>query len=116
MTRIRNHFNFDTASNFEKVEGVSVAVPDQTYSVKDLFQRMARGLPLDDRCRAVPTYYDDDPDIDNPDPTQRPDFDLVDYQEEMQGLHDSVSSRHVVSDDGQSSQRERSESVDEKPS
>lgn len=53
---------------------------------------MAQGLPLDDRVSVYPTYFDDDEDIDNPDPTQRPDFDLVDYEEEMSVLRDKQRS------------------------
>lgn len=106
---IRNHFNYDPSFNAEVVDSTSMAVPDQTYSVKELFQRMSRGLPLDDRVRPVSVYYDDDPDIDNPDPTQRPDFDLTDYDEEMRQIQDRVSSSRVpVSDEVP--QREQSES------
>lgn len=58
--------------------------PDLSYTVTQLFQRMAQGLPLADNV--IPTYYDDNEDIDNPDPTQRPGFDLADYTEEMQKI------------------------------
>lgn len=94
--KIRNHFNFDSSQSYEEVVGVSMAVPDQTYTVKELFERMARGLPLDDRISSRPTYYDDDEDIDNPDPTQRPDFDLTDMQDEMSRIEKTVADRAAL--------------------
>ena len=94
--KIRNHFNADSSSAFEDCSQEILTVPDQTYSVKELFQRMAQGLPLDDRVNVYPTYFDDDEDIDNPDPTQRPDFDLVDYEEEMSVLLDKQRSIDVT--------------------
>lgn len=93
--KIRNHFNYDPSVSYEDVEGVSLAVPDQSYTVKELFERMARGLPLDDRISQRATYYDDDEDIDNPDPTQRPDFDLTDYDTEMSSLRQTVADRNA---------------------
>lgn len=95
--KIVNHFNYDPSSAIEVVEGPSFAVPDQTYSVRELFQRMARGLPLDDRINQLPMYFDDNPDIDNPDPTQRPDFDLTDYGNEMMQLETDILQRRQSS-------------------
>lgn len=94
--KIRNHFNYDPSVSFETVVGPSMAVPDQSYTVKELFERMVRGLPLDDRISQRATYYDDDEDIDNPDPTQRPDFDLTDYDTEMSFLRRTVADRKAM--------------------
>lgn len=66
-------------------------MPDLTLSVPELFDRMARGLPL--APMSLPVYYDDNEDIDNPDPTQIPGFDLVDYTEEMMNLQSIIDSR-----------------------
>lgn len=63
------------------VSSESQTEPSLSYTVTELFQRMAQGLPLANTI--IPTYYDDNEDIDNPDPTQRPGFDLSDYTREM---------------------------------
>lgn len=95
--KIRNHFNYDSSVSVEDNHSPSLAVPDQTYSVKELFQRMACGLPLDDRINQLPMFFDDNPDIDNPDPTQRPDFDLTDYGNEMMQLETDILQRRQSS-------------------
>ena len=87
---IRRWYNYDPSCAFEEVDETSLAVPDQTYSVRELFDRMARGLSLDGSVR--PVYYDDSEDIDNPDPTQRPDFELSDYTEEAMNLESRLQS------------------------
>lgn len=69
--------------------------PDLSYTVSELFDRMVHGMPLPDNV--IPTYYDDDEDIDNPDVTQRVGFDLADYTEEMLALERSAASKPVQS-------------------
>ncbi|WGL31467.1 hypothetical protein [Dipodfec virus UOA04_Rod_1087] len=90
---IRSWLSYDPTDAEEFVDDVSMAVPDQTYSVRQLFERMAKGLSLSDSGLVHPVYYDNDEDIDNPDPTQDPAFDLADYSEQMDNLQDTIASR-----------------------
>lgn len=64
----------------EEIDTVSVAVPDQTYTIKELFDRMARGLPLD-KAQPMPTYYDDELD-----PTEEYGYDISDAYNELEQL------------------------------
>lgn len=88
---MRTWLNYDPACSATIVEdNVSMTKPDQTYSIRELFDRMAKGLSLDNTI-ARPVYYEDNPDIDNPDPTQDPDFDFADYQREMENVNQRLS-------------------------
>lgn len=89
---IRTWLNYNPEDAYEESDSTSMAVPDQTYTVRQLFDRMARGLSLDDSGLVHPVYYEDD-DIDNPDPTQNPAFDLADYSEQMASLQETIASR-----------------------
>lgn len=93
-------FTYVTLEEYESkrtpVSTDTQTMPDLTLTVPELFDRMARGLPLSPM--SLPVYYDDNEDIDNPDPTQRPGFDLVDYTEEMMNLESVVEScKHAQS-------------------
>ena len=90
---IRTWLNYDPECAYEFADSTSMAVPDQTYTVRQLFDRMAKGLSLDDSGLVHPVYYDDNEDIDNPDPTQDPAFDLADYSEQMDQLKSTIASR-----------------------
>lgn len=55
----------------------SQAIPDQSYSVKDLLRRFTTGTAP---AVAKQAYYQDDPDLDNPLPTLS-ELDLAEIQE-----------------------------------
>ena len=92
-------FHYVTISEYEPTRTLisrdTQTLPDLSYTVGQLFERMCNGMPLPDNV--IPTYYDDDEDIDNPDPTQRPGFDLADYTEEMLKLQRESELREVQS-------------------
>lgn len=90
---IRTWLKYDSSVAIEECDEVSMAVPDQTYTVRQLFERMASGLSLDDSGIIRPIYYDDNEDIDNPDPTQNPAFDLADYSEQVDLLNETLEQR-----------------------
>lgn len=75
----------EPTTTYEVVDPVSMTVPDQTYSVRELFERMRLGLSLD-KAQGNAVEYDDDPDIDNPDPTQEYGFDISDAHNMLDDL------------------------------
>ncbi|MBA7535645.1 hypothetical protein ES705_27903 [subsurface metagenome] len=62
-------------AHMEKNSGNSVTVPGQSYTVGELLEKHIQGNLPDVRRQE---YYEEDPDLDNMDPTQKPDFDLAD--------------------------------------
>lgn len=92
---IRTWLNYDSSTAIEECDEVSMAVPDQTFTVRQLFERMASGMSLDDSGIIRPIYYDDNEDIDNPDPTKNPAFDLADYSEQIDFLNESIEQRKI---------------------
>lgn len=88
---IRTWMNYDPESAFTDVDPTSETTPDQSYTVRELFDRMSRGLSLDQSLER-PTYFPkEDEDIDSPDPTQGPDFDYADYQSELESVTQGLS-------------------------
>lgn len=56
----------------------SLTVPDMSYTIRELLERFTAGTmpPI-----ARQSYYEESPDIDNPDPLDNGNFDLVDAME-----------------------------------
>jgi len=46
--------------NYEKPYGVSLTVPDQTMSLKDILNRYAHGIPMNAIANKVPIYTDNE--------------------------------------------------------
>lgn len=65
----------------------SLTVPDDSYTIKDLIRRYQAGC-MPNVGRNV--IYDDEPDIDNCDPTCDPAFDLVDREELSRDLAERI--------------------------
>lgn len=57
MAILRRNFNHLDRSYFEHADPHSVTVPDQSLSIAEIFDRMRRGMSLDDLSRGG--YYDD---------------------------------------------------------
>lgn len=73
----------------------SMTVPDQSYTVRDLLERFTTGvLPVSSRT----PVYSDNPDFDNYDEIENPDFDLSDYHSGMLELEASLSRRKHAKD------------------
>lgn len=70
---------FDYVPERTPMDDSTITEPDLSFSVQELFERMAKGYPL--TANTIPTYYEEGEDIDNPDPSQRPGFDLTDYSD-----------------------------------
>lgn len=68
----------------------SETIPDQSLTIKEILQRFKAGTlpPIQKE-----TYFEDDPDIDNPDPMYRPDFDLVDWEAAKRKLERRIKYR-----------------------
>lgn len=57
--------------------GDTLTVPQQSLSITEIMQRSLNGIPV----KTHVTSFEDNPDLDNINPTERPDFDLTDYSE-----------------------------------
>lgn len=91
----------------------SETVPDMSYSIRELLARFTAGT-MPPVARDV--YYEENPDINNPDPVDSPNFDIVDAYELRDKLRadylrrgKSKSAQNTVADE---SEAKVSESVD----
>lgn len=71
----------------------SMTVPDQSLTVRDLLERYTRGIAP--ACAREPLYDDrENLDFEDVDPSERPDFDLVDvdlHRRNLEALSEKVS-------------------------
>lgn len=81
---------FDKKKHGEKKFGKSLTLPDQSYSIQEMLEKFVRGIP-------VPTAtlggFDDEPDMDNIDPSRLGDYDLVtlvEMRDEFSELIDGI--------------------------
>lgn len=82
-----NHYNYKPGRGNEVPQGVSLTVPDQSYSIRDILEKYTRGIaPL----VAKEPIYDDDPDINNPDPLENP-LDITDVQEALNNTNERIA-------------------------
>lgn len=80
--RFKTNYNgYRSNSDFEKVDPVSITVPNEAYSLKDIIDKFSREYPKNLLRNG---YFDqefDGEDFEDIDPTRQPDFDLVDAYE-----------------------------------
>lgn len=77
----------------EVFSGKSLTVPHQAMTVKEIMNRFAKGLPLNDLGKQI--YYDDEETVKNEivDETLNPAFDLADYSAIMNDIDYQVRKR-----------------------
>jgi hypothetical protein len=89
-------YNRDRAVSFEAPNmEPSMTVPDQAISVSELLARYTRGIAPS--C-AREAYWDDNPEFDNVDPSESPDFDLSDVAanaSRVATLHDKLVAEEI---------------------
>jgi len=74
--KIRTRYNYQLQeSDLTPVDSKSETIPGDAYTIKELYAKFTTGImpPIG----KMPSY-DPDPDIDNPDPTRTPGYDLAD--------------------------------------
>lgn len=77
--KVKSVFTYDHTEHIgQSFELPSMTVPDMSYSIRELLARFTAGT-MPPVGRQV--YYEDNPDINNPDPLDAPNFDLVDAYE-----------------------------------
>lgn len=72
-----SNFNPDSPDNYEHPTGVSMTVPDESFTIAELFQRAAQGLPI--TTREKDAVYNED----YWHPSEDGDYDLADYHSEV---------------------------------
>lgn len=82
---VKRSLNF-TEVDSEKNSGISMAVPDLSYSVQDLVKNFSVGNLPSDVVRRV--LYSDNPDFDDFVASELGDFDLVDAHREINKLRE----------------------------
>lgn len=76
--KIRSPYNYVPNEDVNEVNSLpSMATPDLSMTVRDMVQRLARGLPVTGAIGSP--AYSENPDFDDFDPTEDPAFDLADY-------------------------------------
>lgn len=91
IPKFRSAYSFTPLeTDYEAGGGISLTLPDDSYSVEDLLRRYANGI-MPPVGRNV--YFEDDPDFDNIDPTLDPSFDLSDATAIMQDLETKIKHR-----------------------
>mgnify|MGYP000667838063 CR=1 FL=1 len=76
MIKVRTPLGYNPSiSEQETNNEPSQTIPDLSYTIRELLEKFAHGV-MPPVGRDV--VYDEDPDIDNPDPTRDPAFDLSD--------------------------------------
>lgn len=78
------------------LDDVSLTIPDQALSVRQILERYAVGATLD--ASHYVGSFDNDADFDDFTPSESPDFDLAD----IQGERDALARMHVARESGQS--------------
>ncbi|AXH76041.1 MAG: hypothetical protein [Microviridae sp.] len=79
LPKFRTQYNAHLyPKQYEKNNGISMTVPGQGYSLKDILEKFTNGMALDVQHLG---QYAENPDFDNIDPTLSPDFDLSDMSE-----------------------------------
>lgn len=77
------NFDFSVASNFEEVDPVSVCIPGEAITIKQLLLNYVRGINCDPIAKN-PLYADGEPDFDDTDFTRDPMYDLSDVTDRLQ--------------------------------
>lgn len=74
----RNNWTYDhTKTVNEVLPSNSMTVPDQSLTVREILDRFTRGLSIDQTQRNTYGYDETELDIDVPDPTLDPDFNII---------------------------------------
>lgn len=89
-----NYNNYKSIEDFEWCDPISVTIPNETYSLREIVERFSREYP---KHLMRNGYYDDvnenDPDFDDVDQTRLPDFDLVDAYELKQVINSKFNKK-----------------------
>lgn len=108
--KVKNSLNANSfPKNYEKNNGISLTVPDQTMSIRTILERYSRGLPIGGR---TDVYYDEEdemPDIKS--------LDLSEIQEMRENAKQTIekySRKKVINNvDNTVENSERVEKIDE---
>lgn len=81
MVNIRSNYNreYDNAERFEQVDPISMTIPDQSMSVREIMERYARGIPFE--AGRIPIYTGED--------SEFPDWDKLDISEQYQLIEEN---------------------------
>lgn len=92
-----NYNGIKLDSDYEKVDPVSMTVPNETYSLREIVEKFSREYP---KSLLRTGYYDqineEDPDFDDIDLTRSVDFDLTDAIELKQKIQSKAKTRSQV--------------------
>lgn len=89
--RFNNKYNFSKDEiQHEKNDGISETIQNDSYTVAELLEKHAQGIlpPIGRQA-----FYEENPDIDNPDPTLDPDFDIIDAKNQLDEISSSLTKK-----------------------
>lgn len=106
---LNNLQRLDFSNPYEvQSDTVSLTVPNQSMTVREIVERFVRGQDIDSISHDV--YYDGLEDYDRADPTLRPDFDLSDYSAISEEIEERIRAK---AEQQALTEAERSEANDE---
>lgn len=90
-----NYNNYKSVTDKEKVDPVSMTVPNETYSLRQIVEKFSREYP---KNMLRTGYFDtnDEYDFDDIDPTRSGDFDLVDALELKGKIQEKRSRKQTI--------------------
>lgn len=93
--RFRTNYNgYKSETDFEKVDPISLTIPNETYSLRDIVEKFSREYPKHLLRMGYSDEIDEtDPDFDDVDLTRVPGFDLVDAYEMMEDYKSKKSKK-----------------------
>lgn len=93
--RTQYNYKFGESPTDQCYNGLpSMTVPDESLTVRQLFDRFSKNLPLG-VSGYTPIYDGDDPDFDDYDVTRNGDFDMVDAMEERASIRASYEAKQA---------------------
>lgn len=94
-----NYNGYKSVNDYEKVDPVSITVPNETFSLRDIVNKFSREYP---KQLLREGYYDgenDDIDFDDVDLTRQPDFDYVDAFELKGEIQEKYKKKSKVAEE-----------------
>jgi len=112
-------FTYDyKKQKYESSNKPSKTIPDDTYSIQELYERYQKGLLTIEGQENAPKYEleDDSEDYDSITIIDRPDIDVTDVEEEINELKSKAVRKKESSTKKQSKQTQKSSETDDKKS
>lgn len=95
MRKVKFQFTYtEDPNSIEKHTGLSETIEGQSQPIREILVKFQRGtLEMDIQ---MPVYYDNIDDFNATDPTLRPDYDIVDAQNDLITLRQQIAEKNAL--------------------